>query len=349
MIGDSIQQISEIPLPPLSVLDQSVACVGKPHGDSIRNTLALAKRCENLGYARFWLSEHHNHPSIVGTAPEVLMAAVAATTARIRIGSAGVMLPHYAPLKVAEQFRVLEALAPGRIDLGLGRAPGSDGITAFALNPLADKRPDQFPGDVRDLMDWVNGRSLIQNHPFAQVQAFPKGDTAPEVWMLGSSDYGARVAAYFGLPYCFAWFFTEGRGAIEAFQLYRDGYKPNERHPKPHSAVCVWALAADTAEEARRQFASRAKWRLYRDRGEFLPLETPEAAAAHPYTESEKARLGGYYDTAFIGTAPEVGDKLRALAESLGIDEIAVVTWAHDDRVQWRSFELLAQEFGMVG
>jgi len=334
---------------PLSVLDQSVACVGKPHGESIRNTLALAKNCENLGYARFWLSEHHNHPSIVGTAPEVLMAAVAATTTRIRIGSAGVMLPHYAPLKVAEQFRVLEALAPGRIDLGLGRAPGSDGITAFALNPLADKRPDQFPGDVRDLMDWVNGRPLIQNHPFSQVQAFPKGDTAPEVWMLGSSDYGARVAAYFGLPYCFAWFFTEGRGAREAFQLYRDGYKPSERHPKPHAAVCVWALAADTAEEARRQFASRAKWRLYRDRGEFLPLETPEAAAAHPYTESEKARLESYYDSAFIGTAAEIGDKLRALTETLGVDEIAVVTWAHDDKVQWRSFELLAREFGMTG
>lgn len=185
----------------LSVLDQSIAVAGRPHDQSIRNTVTLAQHCETLGYERFWVSEHHNHPTIVGTAPEIVMAAIAATTERIRIGSAGVMLPHYSPFKVAEVFRVLDALAPGRIDLGLGRAPGSDGRTAFALNPAANERPEHFPADVRDLIAWVHNEPLVDRHPFAAVKAFPQGDTAPEVWILGSSDYGAQVAALFGLPY----------------------------------------------------------------------------------------------------------------------------------------------------
>src|SRR5262245_2645836 len=201
---------------PLSVLDQSVATAGRPHGQAIRNTIAMAQACESLGYARFWLSEHHSHGSIVGTAPEVLIAAIASVTQRIRVGSAGVMLPHYSPFKVAEQFRVLEAIAPGRIDLGLGRAPGSDGRTAFALNPQANTRPAHFPADVRDLMTWLAGTPLPQGHPFAAVRAFPAGETVPEVWMLGSSDYGAQVAAHFGLPYAFAWFFSDGAGAAQA-------------------------------------------------------------------------------------------------------------------------------------
>src|SRR5450755_2704752 len=160
----------------LSVLDQSVAVAGRPHEQSIRNTVALAQYCETLGYDRFWVSEHHNPPTIVGTAPEIVMAAIAARTERIRVGSAGIMLPHYAPFKVAEQFRVLDAIAPGRIDLGLGRAPGSDGRTAFALHPLANERPAQFPGDVRDLMAWVSGSALPEGHPFKLVKANPSGE-----------------------------------------------------------------------------------------------------------------------------------------------------------------------------
>ena len=144
----------------LSVLDQSIATSGRPHGHAIRDTLALAQHCDSLGYHRFWVSEHHSHPTIVGTALEILIAAIATHTTHLRVGSAGVMLPHYAPLKVAEQFRVLDALAPGRIDLGLGRAPGSDGRTAFALNPMANERPAQFPNDVADLMAWVHGEPL---------------------------------------------------------------------------------------------------------------------------------------------------------------------------------------------
>ena len=215
----------------LSVLDQSIAVAGRPHDQSIRNTVALAKHCEALGYQRFWVSEHHNHPTIVGTAPEIVMAAIAATTERIRIGSAGIMLPHYAPFKVAEVFRVLDALAPGRIDMGLGRAPGSDGRTAFALNPAANERPEHFPADVRDLIAWVHGEPLVERHPFATVKAFPQGATAPEVWILGSSDYGAQVAALFGLPYCYAWFFSDGAGGERAIDLYKRTNRPSARHP----------------------------------------------------------------------------------------------------------------------
>ena len=205
----------------LSILDQSTIVTGRPPASSIAETLALARLCEHLGYDRYWLAEHHNSASQAGTAPEVLMAAIAASPRRIRVGSAGIMLPHYSSLKVAEQFRVLEAIAPGRIDMGLGRAPGSDGRTAYALNPAADTAADHFPSMVRDLLHWVRGEPLVDGHPFRDITAQPAGDTAPEPWILGSSDYGAQVAAYFGLPYCFAHFITDGRGAEQALQVYR--------------------------------------------------------------------------------------------------------------------------------
>jgi luciferase family oxidoreductase group 1 len=332
----------------LSVLDQSVAVVDRPHGEAIRNTIALAEHCEALGYQRFWLSEHHNHGTVVGTAPEILIAAIAARTSRIRVGSAGVMLPHYSPFKVAEQFRVLEAIAPGRIDLGLGRAPGSDGRTAFALNPLANERPAHFPNDVRDLMAWVSGSPLPEGHPFRQVRAFPLGDTSPEIWMLGSSDYGAQVAAHFGLPYAFAWFFTDGKGAAEALEIYRQLYRPSARHPEPHTALCVWALAADTEEEAAFHFISRAQVRLLRDRGIFAPLEPPAKAAAHPYTEAEAARIDHLRREAFVGTATQVAERIDALAQRLNVQEMAVVTWTYDEEVRRTSYRLLAEAMGMT-
>jgi luciferase family oxidoreductase group 1 len=261
------------PLLTFSVLDQSIANAGEPQSFAIRNTLALAQAVDTMGYKRFWVSEHHNNPAIVGTAPEILISAIAATTRHIRVGSAGVMLPHYAPYKVAEQFRVLEAIAPGRIDLGLGRAPGSDGRTAYALNPMANERPAQFPNDVRDLQAWLAGTPLRDGHPFASVKANPSGETSPEMWILGSSDYGAQVAAHFGLPYAFAWFFTDGQGGAEAIRIYRELYQPSERHPTPRPALCVWALAAETTEDAQHQFMSRARFRLLRDRGtQLIPI-----------------------------------------------------------------------------
>ena len=320
---------------------------GRPHDVAIRDTIALAQACEAMGYHRFWVSEHHNNATIVGTAPEILIAAIATVTRRIRVGSAGVMLPHYAAYKVAEQFRVLDAIAPGRIDLGLGRAPGSDGRTAFALNPLANERPAQFPNDVRDLTAWVTGSALPEGHPFAAVRAYPAGETSPEIWMLGSSDYGAQVAAHFGLPYAFAWFFTDGQGAAQALDIYRKLYQPSARHPAPHTALCVWALAADTEEEAQFHFSSRARFRLLRDRGIFAPLEPPEAALAYPYTEPEVARIAEFRKQAFVGSAAQVAERIADLAKRLDVQEMAVVTWATDEAVRHTSYRLLAEALGV--
>ncbi len=329
----------------LSVLDQSVAVAGRSHADSIRETLALAEACEACGYRRFWVSEHHSHPTIVGTAPEVLMAAIAARTQRIRIGSAGIMLPHYAPLKVAEQFRVLDALAPGRIDLGVGRAPGSDGRTAQALNPAS--RTNDFPEQVRDLMAWVTGAPLPEGHPFGAVQAYPAGETSPDVWMLGSSDYGAQVAAYFGLPYSFAAFITDGAGTDQALAIYRQLYRPSARHPEPLANICIWALAAETDDEAQHLFTTRARWRVARDRGPLQPIAPPEAEPPFPFSPADEARVAEMRKTALVGSAAMVAGRLRELAERLGIDEIVVLTWSHDPVARRRSYELLAAELGL--
>ncbi|HET9018468.1 MAG TPA: LLM class flavin-dependent oxidoreductase, partial [Acetobacteraceae bacterium] len=303
--------------------------------------------CESLGYARYWLAEHHNSEAVAGAAPEVLMAAIAATTRRIRIGSAGIMLPHYAALKVAEQFRVLDAIAPGRIDMGLGRAPGSDGLTAHALNPNAAAAADHFPALVRDLLAWVSGAPLVERHPFRDIRAQPAGETVPEPWILGSSDYGAQVAAHFGLPYCFAHFITDGSGAAEALALYRDTYRPSARFPAPHASVCVWALAAETEAEAERLYASRALWRLHRDRGVFVPTPSPEEAAAHPWTEAERLRADKLRGRAIVGTGAQVAARLEALAAELGVQEVAVLSTAHDPAARRRSYALLAEAAGL--
>ena len=331
----------------LSVLDQSTVVTGRSPDASIRESLALARHCEALGYHRYWCAEHHNSESQAGTAPEILTSAIAATTSRIRVGSAGVMLPHYSSLKVAEQFRVLEAIAPGRIDLGLGRAPGSDGRTAFALNPLAETAADHFPAQVRDLLAWVSGQKLLEGHPFRDVMAQPGGPTVPETWILGSSDYGAQVAAYFGLPFCFAHFITDGQGAEQALAIYREGYRPSERCPAPHAGLCVWAMAADTHEEAARLFRSREMWRLGRDRGVYAALPSPEEAAAYSYSVTELARIERLRARAIYGTPDVVGAKLHELAAAHGVAEIAVLTTLHDPAARRRSYSLLAQAFAL--
>ncbi|MSQ59727.1 MAG: LLM class flavin-dependent oxidoreductase [Betaproteobacteria bacterium] len=331
----------------ISVLDQSVAVQGRLHEESIRETMAFARHCEALGFHRFWMAEHHNHDSISGTAPEILMAAVAATTQRIRVGSAGIMLPNYSTFKVAEQFRVLEAIAPGRIDLGVGRAPGTDRRTAFALNPNVDQDSEHFPSNVRDLLAWIEGKPLASGHVFQGLRAFPSGGTAPEVWVLGSSDFGAQVAAHFGLPHSFAHFITDGQGAEEALETYRRNYRPSERHPTPYASLCVWALAADTEQEALRLFSTRECWRMARDRGILLPMVPPEEAMAHPYSEAERGKILQMRTKAIIGTGAQVADRLRELAQRVNAQEIVILTWTYDSQARWHSYDLLAKEFGL--
>jgi luciferase family oxidoreductase group 1 len=325
----------------LSVLDQSVALSGLGEDAAIRDTLALAEHCERLGYERFWLSEHHGLPTIVGSAPEVLMAAIAARTTRIRIGSAGVMLPHYSALKVAEQFRVLEALAPGRIDLGVGRAPGGDMRTARALNPAASGAAEDFPQQVRDLQAWTASPS------HQGITAHPQGPYAPEVWILGSSDYGAQLAAHFGLPYAFAYFFTDGVGVEQALDLYRRLYQPSARHPTPQATVCVWALAADSEDAARHHALSRERWRTDRMRGRLEPLQAPDAVAAQGFSADEWPTVEAMRAKAFVGDTAQVVAQLRRLGASLALDHLVVNTWAHDPQVRRDSYALLAQGFGL--
>ncbi len=326
----------------LSVLDQSVSLAGSTEGAAIRDTFDLAQHCEGLGYARFWVSEHHGLPSIVGSAPEILMAAIAARTTRIRIGSAGVMLPHYSALKVAEQFRVLEALAPGRIDLGVGRAPGGDIRTARALNPNAQAAADDFPEQVRDLQAWT----ALPVHQ--GISAHPLGPDAPELWILGSSNYGAQLAAHFGLPYAYAYFFVDGQGADEALALYRRLYRPSDRHPRAHATVCVWALAADTPEEATHHALGRERWRVDRARGVVGPLQSPDVIAARGFAADEWPTVEAMRRKAFVGRGAQVADQLRALALELQLDEIVINTWAFDPAARRHSYALLAREFGLA-
>ena len=273
------------------------------------------------------------------------MAAIAATTRRIRIGSAGVMLPHYAALKVAEQFRVLEALAPGRIDMGVGRAPGSDMRTARLLRQSPQQSSDDFPIQVRELQAWVSGIDLPEGHPGHGVTANPTGPTSPTLWMLGSSDYGAQLAAHFGLPYAFAYFITDGQGAEQALDLYRQLYRPSAMHPTPKAVLCVWALAADTEAEAWHLFSGRERWKLDRNKGAIGPLPSPEDVAAQPYSAAEQIQVNQLRASALVGSGAQLAAKLRMLAESLDVDEMVVITWAHDPTAQRRSYELLAHEF----
>ena len=328
----------------LGVLDQSPIPEGSTARQALQDTIALARHAEELGYTRYWVAEHHNHPGLAGPAPEVIVAAVAAATERIRVGSGGVMLPHYAPLKVAEQFKVLEALHPGRIDLGVGRAPGSDPITAMALNPA--QRPDEFPHQVQDLIGWLEDR-LDPRHPFARVRATPDPGTAPEVWMLGSSDYGAAVAAVLGLPYSFAHFINPHAGPA-AVASYRDGFKPDgPRRSDPRTSVCVIALCGDTDKEVDRLAGTAALWRLQLEQGRPGPVPSPDRARDYPFTDDQLARNAKMRKHHAIGTPDVVAARLHEIAESYDTDELLLLTITHDRADRRRSYELVAEACGL--
>ncbi len=254
------------------------------------------------------------------------------------------MLPHYSAFKVAEQLRVLDALAPGRIDLGVGRAPGGDQRTARLLNPHASAA-DTFPQQVVDLQAFVTGQPLPPGHPGQGVPALPQGATAPSVWMLGSSGYGAQLAAHLGLPYAFAYFITDGEGADEALEMYRAAFRPGVL-ARPQATVCVWALAADTEEEAWFQFRTRERWKMDRNLGRVAPL-LPPGETERPWSPAEEFQRARLRQGALVGSGPQVATKLRALADRLEVDEVVVITWTWDAAVQRRSYELLAGELGL--
>jgi luciferase family oxidoreductase group 1 len=327
----------------LSVLDQSPVRSGARPADAIAETLALAEACDRLGYTRYWLAEHHSTPALAGSAPEVLIGQVAARTSRIRVGSGGVMLQHYSPLKVAESFRVLETLFPGRIDLGLGRAPGSDQLTARALAGPGGGAPEFFPQQVSDLLAWLGGEPPPE-HPFSKVRAMPTGDTIPDVWLLGSSDQSAALAAHFGTGFSFAHFINADGGA-EITRAYVRQFKPSALRAEPMASVAVFVVCAETEDEAERLATSRDLFiaRLYTGRGGRYP--TVAEAAAHPYTAWEQQIVREARRRRVAGTPEQCRERLESLAREYGVEEIVVVTITETATTRLRSYELLAGVF----
>jgi len=332
----------------LSVLDQSPIRSGGTAAEAIRETLLLAEAAERLGYHRYWLAEHHNSGGLAGTSPEVLAGRVASRTRAMRVGSGGVMLSHYSPLKVAENFRMLEALFPGRIDLGIGRAPGSDRLTAAALAPdQSGFRYEDFPHKVADLLGFLS-QSLPPDHPFAPVHAMPDGPTSPEVWLLGSTDQSAIVAAHFGCAFSFAHFINDYGGA-EVMRLYRERFRPSDRLDAPRGSIGVFVLCAETGEEARRHAASRPLWSLRNRRGERKGIPAPEEALAYPWAGAEGAFAEDVWGRTLAGDPGGCKAEMLRLAEAYGVEELVVVTVCHSFEARLRSYELLAQAFGLEG
>lgn len=335
----------------LSVLDQSPIRKGGSPAEAIAETISLAKATESLGYHRYWLAEHHNSNSFAGAAPEVLIARVAAETQTIRVGSGGVMLMHYSPLKVAEQFRMLETLSPGRIDLGIGRAPGADERTTAALQagPQAWGL-DAFPSQVNLLKHYLEdasgGAPFPQDHPCRGIHAMPSGTSRPQFWMLGSGIHSAVYAAELGLPFAHAHFISPD-GSEEACAAYRERFKPSPWCETPTIAMGVAALAAASEEEAKRLSASRNLWVVRLFTGRPIPFPTPEEALDYPYDERELAILKGVESRSTVGTARQVREELEGLAARHGAEELVVVTITYDYASRLKSYELLAQEFAL--
>lgn len=337
----------------LSVLDQSPIRKEGSAEQAVLETIALAKACDRLGFHRYWLAEHHNSNSFAGSCPEILIGRVAQETQRLRVGSGGVMLTHYSPLKVAEQFRMLELLNPGRIDLGLGRAPGSDQMTARALQSGPQAWPiDAFPSQVqllRQFLDDAAGKQeLPETHPYRGIHAMPSGATpGPELWMLGSGIHGAVYAAELGLPFSHAYFISAD-GSEDATAEYFSRFKPSAACPRPRVSLGVAALVGETEDEARRLAASRNLWVVRLLSGRPIPFPSPEEALAQPLSSQEEKLLSSVTKRSIVGTAAQVREKLTALADAHGAEELVVVTITYDYASRLRSYELLAEAFGLV-
>ena len=330
----------------LGVLDQSPISEGSTGAEALGNTVDLACLVEGLGYNRYWVAEHHGMPMLASPSPEVLIASIAARTSRIRVGSGGVMLPHYSPLKVAETFSMLSGLYPGRIDLGLGRAPGTDPQTSVALQRDRRQRaPNDFPDQLAELLDYLED-GFPPDHPLARLTRLPGRPERPVVWLLGSSPQSAIWAAELGLPYAFADFISPD--GAELAQTYRTTFVPSERQQHPHVAVAVSAVCADTGEEADRLSSSiRMAITLLR-RGQLIEVPTVEAATAFLAIDGANgaARSGR---RVVAGAPATVRAGLEEVAHAYGADELLVVTITHDHAARRRSYELIAGAFGLSG
>jgi luciferase family oxidoreductase group 1 len=332
----------------LSVLDLSPVPSGSSSTEALRHTLDLARLADQVGFTRYWLAEHHNTPLIASSAPEIMIGHVADVTSHIRVGSGGIMLPNHTPLKVAETFRVLEALHPGRIDLGIGRAPGTDPLTALALRRSRQAlSADDFPARLEDLLAFLD-HGFPGDHPLQSIRAMPDDVPMPEIWLLGSSDFSAILAARMGLRFAFA-HHIQPAPAISALRLYHESFQPSEYLSEPEALIGVSAVCAETDERAR-ELALPLQLVLLRFRtGQMGRFPTIEEAKNYPYTLEEREVIEMNRERSFVGSPATVHEKLVQLAEAGRVQEIMITTMTHEHADRRHCYELLAAEFSLPG
>jgi luciferase family oxidoreductase group 1 len=329
---------------PLSVLDLSPVSADSTGAQALRNSLDLAQLVDRLGYVRYWVAEHHSMPAIASSAPDIMIGQIAAVTRNLRVGSGGVMLPNHAPLTVAERFKVLEALFPGRIDLGLGRAPGTDPATSYALRRRQGvTEEDDFLERFNELM-LLETRGFPAGHPFHNVRAMPADVSLPPIYLLGSSDYSAQLAGHIGAAFAFAHHFATFDAAT-AMRIYRESFKPSAAHAKPYAILGTHVVCADTDEEADRLAKTVDLNFVRRNKGEYQPLASPEDAAAYDYSPVDKARIAQNRTRLSVGSPATVKAKLAPLIAATQADELMVTTMIYSHDARKHSYELLAQAF----
>ncbi|MFD8705218.1 LLM class flavin-dependent oxidoreductase [Kitasatospora sp. NPDC059648] len=331
---------------PLSILDLATVGVGYTPGQALAATTELARRAEQWGYHRFWVAEHHGMPGVASSTPAVLLAHLGANTTTLRLGSGGVMLPNHAPLAIAEQFGLLEALHPGRIDLGLGRAPGTDPATARALRRGLAEGADDFPLQLSELTHFLDG-DFPSGHPYERLTAVPRGESRPPVWLLGSSGFSAQLAGRLGLPFAFAHHFSSAN-TLPALDLYRTSFRPSAVLSEPYSLIGVSAVAADDETAARRLARSAALGMLRLRRGNPGPIPTPEEAEEYPYSPAEADFIDSWLDNVVLGAPGQVADGLEVLRKRTGVDELMVTSHIHGHEARFRSYGLVAEAYGLT-
>ncbi|MEU5819670.1 LLM class flavin-dependent oxidoreductase [Streptomyces sp. NPDC047803] len=359
--GDEIRGTARGTAPvPLSVLDLVTVGQGRTATQALRTGVEIAQLAERRGYHRYWVAEHHSMPGVASSSPAVILAHTAARTERIRLGSGGVMLPNHAPLVIAEQFGTLEAMAPGRVDLGLGRAPGTDGATAAALRRTdrLNEGADDFPQQLMELTRFLDD-DFPDGHPYARIHAVPgpvqatadggvQSPGRPPIWLLGSSGFSARLAGVLGLPFAFAHHFS-AQNTVPALELYRDSFKPSTVLDAPYALIGVAALAADDEREARRQVLTGALSMLRLRSGRPGLVPTPEEAEAYAFSPMEREFVDNWLVNIVHGTADEVRSGLDDLAKRTGADELMITANAHSGEARLHSYGLMADAYGLPG
>ncbi|MBT2558237.1 LLM class flavin-dependent oxidoreductase [Hymenobacter sp. ISL-91] len=329
----------------LSVLDQSPVPLGRTPREALLHTVELAKLTDRLGFTRFWVSEHHNTRTLAGSSPEVLLGRLGAETSRIRLGSGGVMLPHYSALKVAENFRLLETLYPGRIDLGIGRAPGTDRITAQALNPHNTFSDQDFAEQLMDLRAFLRD-DVVADTIHARVKAAPFVDTVPDMWLLSSSGQSGLFAAHVGAAFSFAHFINPN-GGPKMVEMYKERFRPSPELAAPQANVAIFVVCADTAGRAQLLADNLALQMLKLETGQFTPIEAAETVNVAALSPDLQARLAYHHQRIISGTPDKVKAEIEALAASYSVNEVVAVTITHDYDDRLRSYELLADAFDL--